>query len=96
MIEYYFETARTLADLTITQTILNFTNLQWIIPHGGGAFPAIEDRFITSQPPVALAGSKAAFASGFFWDVAGPVFPHQVLGLLGYGIPAKQLVYGSV
>ena len=34
--------------------------------------------------------------SSFFWDVAGPVFPHQVLGLLGYGVPASQLLYGSV
>ncbi|KAK3676195.1 hypothetical protein LTR78_003945 [Recurvomyces mirabilis] len=95
LIEYYFETARTLADLTVTQTILNFTNLQWIVPHGGGAFPAVEDRFITSQPPAVQAGSRAAYASRCFWDVAGPVFPHQVLGLLGYGVPTKRLVYGS-
>ena len=34
--------------------------------------------------------------SSFFWDAAGPVFPHQTQGLLGYGVPTSQLVYGSV
>lgn len=29
-----FETARTLQDLTLTQTIHNFTNINYIIPHG--------------------------------------------------------------
>ncbi|KAK4561761.1 hypothetical protein LTR86_004440 [Recurvomyces mirabilis] len=95
LIDYYFETARTLADLTVTQTTLHCTNLQWVIPHGGGAFPAVEDRFIASQPPAAQAECRVAYASRLFWDVAGPVFSHQVLGLLGHGVPTKQLVYGS-
>ena len=29
-----FETARTLEDLITTQTVLNFTNIDYIIPHG--------------------------------------------------------------
>ena len=33
-IEFYFETARMLEDLAITQTILNFTNINYVIPHG--------------------------------------------------------------
>ena len=32
----------------------------------------------------------------FFWDAAGPVFPHQVQGLLGYGVTIEWVVYGSV
>ncbi|KAI7287213.1 hypothetical protein KC345_g632 [Hortaea werneckii] len=38
---------------------------------------------------------KAAYGTRFWWDAAGPVFPHQVLGLLGYGVPSSQLLYGS-
>ncbi len=49
-------------DLTLFQTIANFTALKWIVPHGGGAFPAIEDRFITSSPGL-IAASKAAYSS---------------------------------
>lgn len=37
-------------DLTLTQTIHNFTNIHYVIPHVGGAFPAIEDRFLKSFP----------------------------------------------
>ncbi|RMZ07025.1 hypothetical protein D0862_04397 [Hortaea werneckii] len=94
-IELYFETARTFMDLTISRTIANFTRLHWIVPHAGGAFPSIEDRFITSQSADVIALSKAAYSTRFWWDAAGPVFPHQVLGLLGYGVPSSQLLYGS-
>nr|OQO21605.1 hypothetical protein B0A51_12002 [Rachicladosporium sp. CCFEE 5018] len=49
-VEYYFETARTIVDLTITQTILNYTKMNFVIPYVGGAFPAVEDRSIESCP----------------------------------------------
>jgi 6-methylsalicylate decarboxylase len=64
-VEYYYETARTFMDLTISQTVANFTSLRWIVPHGGGSFPSIEDRFITSQPPAVLASSKAAYSTRY-------------------------------
>ena len=31
----------------------------------------------------------------FWWDSSGPTFFHQVSGLLGYGIPASQILYGT-
>ncbi|KAK5127903.1 hypothetical protein LTR85_005020 [Meristemomyces frigidus] len=93
--EFYFETARTFMDLTITQTIINFTSINWIVPHGGGAFPSIEDRFIDSQPAGVVAASNAAYSTRLFWDAAGPVFPHQVQGLLAYGVPPSQLLFGT-
>lgn len=83
-------------DLTVTQTLANFTALKWLVPHAGGAFPSIIDRFLASQPGDVQARSRAAYATRLFWDVAGPVFPRQVLGLLGYGVPVRQVVYGSV
>lgn len=95
-VEYYFETARTFMDLTLTGTIATFTSLKWVVSHAGGAFPAIEDRFLTSQPADLQSESRTAYATRFFWDVAGPVFPRQVQGLLGYNIPTSQLLYGSV
>lgn len=84
-------------DLTLTQTIVNFTALRWVVPHGGGAFPAIIDRFLTSQPADVQERSREAFRTRLWWDAAGLVFPRQVLGLLhGYNVPTRQLVYGSV
>jgi hypothetical protein len=83
-------------DLTITQTLANFTALKWVVPHAGGAFPSIIDRFLTSQPVEVQGRSRAAYATRLWWDVAGPVFPRQIGGLLGYDVPVGQIVYGSV
>lgn len=47
-------------DLTLSQTIRNFTNLHYAIPHAGGAFFAIEDRFLKSIPALD-AVSKAMY-----------------------------------
>ncbi|KAK6390283.1 hypothetical protein LTR65_005658 [Meristemomyces frigidus] len=70
LVEYYFETTRTFMDLTISQTIINFTSLNWIVPHAGGAFPSVEDRFIDSQPAGVIAASKAAYSTryAFIWN----------------------------
>jgi hypothetical protein len=83
-------------DLTVTQTLANFTALKWIVPHGGGSFPSVIDRFLTSQPAEVQARSRAAYATRLFWDLAGPVFPRQIGGLLGFGVEVGQVVYGSV
>ncbi|KAF9014208.1 hypothetical protein BDQ17DRAFT_1342277 [Cyathus striatus] len=93
-IEFYFETARTLMDLTLTQTIHNFTNIHYVIPHVGGAFPATLDRILKSAPAI-YDSSLAIYSTRFWWDSAGPTYYHQVSGLLGYGIPKSQLVYGT-
>ncbi|KAJ4377174.1 hypothetical protein N0V86_006616, partial [Didymella sp. IMI 355093] len=93
-IEFYFETARVLQDLAVTQTILNFTNICYIIPHVGGAFPSIADRLLKSFP-VIYNRTMAALQTRFFWDSAGPTYFHQVGGLLAYSIPATNLLFGT-
>ncbi|KAF9462714.1 hypothetical protein BDZ94DRAFT_703929 [Collybia nuda] len=93
-IEFYFETARTLMDLTLTQTIHTYTNIHYVIPHVGGAFPAAIDRILKSAPTI-YDSSMAIYATRFWWDSAGPTYYHQVSGLLGYGIPKSQLLFGT-
>ncbi|RDI88931.1 hypothetical protein Vi05172_g1350 [Venturia inaequalis] len=93
-VEFYFETARTVMDLTFTQTFQNFTSLKYIIPHCGGAFPSIEDRSLSSNPRLKN-NSQEIYNTRLWYDSAGPTFPHQVQGLLAYGVPKTQLVYGS-
>lgn len=93
-IEFYFETARMLQDLAVTQTILNFTNIDYIIPHVGGAWPSVADRLLKSYPTL-YDRTLAALQTRFYWDSAGPTYFHQVAGLLAYGVPAKQLLFGT-
>lgn len=45
VVEFYFDNARTFMDLTLSQTIFNFTKIRYHLPHEGGSFPSIEDRF---------------------------------------------------
>lgn len=93
-IEFYFETARTLMDLSLTQTIHNFTSINYIIPHVGGAFPAAIDRILKSAPTI-YDSSLKIYQTRFWWDSAGPTYYHQVSGLLGYEVPKTQLVFGT-
>jgi 6-methylsalicylate decarboxylase len=93
-VEFFFETARTLADLAVTQTILNFTNINYIIPHVGGAFPSVADRLLKSYPAIYNA-TMSALQTRFYWDSAGPTYFHQVGGLLAYGVPATRLLFGT-
>ncbi|KAL1856517.1 hypothetical protein Daus18300_010674 [Diaporthe australafricana] len=93
-VEYYFDTARAMMDLTLTQSFVNFTNIRWIFSHCGEAFPSIEDRFLKLQP--AIEGpAKTVYGSRVCYDSAGPTYFAQVKGLLGYGVPTSQLVFGS-
>ncbi|KAG5634011.1 hypothetical protein H0H81_003895 [Sphagnurus paluster] len=93
-IEFFFETARTLMDLTLTQTIHQFTNIHYVIPHVGGAFPATIDRILKSAPQI-YDSSLSIYSTRFWWDSAGPTYFHQVSGLLGFGIPKSQLLFGT-
>ncbi|KAK3400897.1 hypothetical protein B0T20DRAFT_154772 [Sordaria brevicollis] len=93
-VEFYFETARALMDLVLSQTLIKYTNIRWSIAHVGGAFPAIEDRFVKKNPALEKL-AKQALNSRVWYDSAGPTYFAQVKGLLGYGVPTSQLVFGS-
>lgn len=95
LVEFYFETARALMDLVLSQTLIKYTNVRWSIAHVGGAFPAIEDRFVKKSTALEKL-AKQALNSRVWYDSAGPTYFAQVKGLLGYGVPSSQLVFGSV
>jgi hypothetical protein len=49
IVEFYFETARTVMDLTLSRVLVQYKNIRYIIAHVGGAFPAIQDRFLKQR-----------------------------------------------
>lgn len=93
--EFYMETARTFVDLTIEQTIHNFTNTHFILPHVGGAFPTMIDRVLKTVNPELYDSSLEIYRTRFWWDSAGPTYYHQIDGLLAYGVPKANLLFGS-
>lgn len=58
LVEFYFDTARTVMDLTISQTIQNFTKLRYAVSQEGGSFPSIEDRFLISFPALEVSSKQ--------------------------------------
>jgi hypothetical protein len=82
-------------DLALTQTMHNFTHIQYILPHSGGSAPSVMDRFLKSFPATYDATMRV-FQERFWWDSAGPTYFHQVQGLLAYGIPKSRLLFGTV
>lgn len=85
-------------DLLVSNTLQNYTNIRYQLPHTGGSFPSILDRFLVTFPALLPQTSQiyALLAQRIWYDTAGPTFPHQVQGLLAYGVGKEQLVYGSV
>ncbi|KAI9689633.1 MAG: hypothetical protein M1820_010131 [Bogoriella megaspora] len=95
LIEFYFETARTLRDVTLSGTLLNFTSLHWVAAQIGGSFPSIIDRFITRETSDFQNAAKTAYRQRIWWESAGTTYLDQVQGLLAYGVPKTQLLFGT-
>ncbi|MEU5658700.1 amidohydrolase family protein [Streptomyces sp. NPDC047737] len=98
MVEFVFDTARTVTDLLFAGTLLRHPGLKVVVPHCGGALPVLADRingfmrlFMPSQDgtPDAVAQLRE-----LYYDVAGPAFPRQVPALLNLARP-ERLLYGS-
>ncbi|KAF2010716.1 amidohydrolase 2 [Aaosphaeria arxii CBS 175.79] len=92
--EFYFETARAISSITANRTILEYPNIHWRVSHGAGAFPSIQDRFLIGFPKDAEDVRKA-YATRFWYDSAGPVYPNQIKGLMANGVPTSQFVFGT-
>ncbi|WP_395575988.1 amidohydrolase family protein [Streptomyces sp. BK79] len=99
MVEFVFDTARTVTDLLMAGTLERHPGLEVIVPHCGGALPVLADRingFMKLFLPPAETGTPDAVDQlrRLHYDMAGPAFPRQVPALLGLAEP-DRLLYGS-
>lgn len=100
--EFMFDTARMLVNLFVSGTVARNPDINFIIPHLGGAMPPILSRFtgfsavIPHMPTVTQDDVKRALQRQFYFDLAGFAFPTQIIGLVyGVGIDHHRLLYGS-
>ncbi|MFI9423082.1 amidohydrolase family protein [Streptomyces achromogenes] len=98
MVEFVFDTARSLTDLIFTGTIERHPDLKIVVPHCGGALPVLADRidafsrlFMPGEEPAPDATTQLR---RLYYDLAGPAFPRRLPALLGLADPAR-LLYGS-
>lgn len=96
VIEFIFDTARSVTDLLLAGTLQRFPRIALIVPHCGGALPVLADRI---NGFVQMAGHTDApdvneQLRQLYYDLAGTPFPHQLPALLSL-VGAGQVLYGS-
>ncbi|WP_225635565.1 amidohydrolase family protein [Streptomyces solaniscabiei] len=99
MVEFIFDTARTVTDLLMAGTLGRHPGLRVIVPHCGGALPVLADRidgFMKLFLPSGAGDAPDAVEQlrRLHYDMAGPAFPRQVPALLSLVEP-DRLLYGS-
>ncbi|KAK7225089.1 hypothetical protein V2G26_013092 [Clonostachys chloroleuca] len=78
LLDFPFDTARTVADLFLSGVPARFSNIRWIIPHAGGGLIPTLDRLLLY--PILYPGGatltadtlKEALSTQFYFDLAGP------------------------
>jgi predicted TIM-barrel fold metal-dependent hydrolase len=96
MLEFPLETARAVTDLLLSGTLERHPRLTVVVPHGGGAFPAVADRvtLFGAVLPESQGLDVAGQLRRLWFDLAGMPVPHQLPSLLSLAGP-ERLLYGS-
>ncbi|WP_406163482.1 amidohydrolase [Streptomyces sp. NBC_00882] len=99
MVEYIFDTARTVTDLVMAGVVARRPRIRVIVPHCGGAVPVLADRineFMRLFVPSGKSPAQDAVEQlrGLYYDMAGTAFPRQVPALLKLVDPDRVL-FGS-
>jgi 6-methylsalicylate decarboxylase len=98
ILEFMFDTTRTVTNLIYSGTLDRCPDISWIIPHAGAALPSLVGR-IDMMRAVApdrchAAEPVANYLGRFHYDVAGPRTDDSLRGLLGIA-NSKHVLYGS-
>ncbi|CAM1506171.1 Fc.00g058120.m01.CDS01 [Cosmosporella sp. VM-42] len=99
-LDFPFETARTFADLFVSEVPSRFPNLRWIMPHvGGGLIPTL-NRIITYSslyPDLSLtvASMKETLAKSFYFDLAGPWPVTEAIPPILRWVDYTKILWGS-
>lgn len=98
MIEFLFDTARTVTDLVLSGVHERFPDMPIVIPHVGGVIPLIADRIQgfmrifgdPNSPPPDVHGALRRF----YYDLAGDPFPRMLPALLTIA-DQDHVLYGT-
>ncbi|GAA0368886.1 amidohydrolase [Actinoallomurus spadix] len=97
MIEFLFETARTVIDFILSGAAAAFSRIRLIVPHLGGVLPLLTERveaFRTISGEAADRVTVADILGRFYYDLAGMPSKQQIAALTGIARP-ERLLYGS-
>jgi predicted TIM-barrel fold metal-dependent hydrolase len=98
MLEFLFDSTRTVSDLAFTGVFTRHTGIQWLFTHGGGTLPLLADRmelfrilFLGGDPNDPTVQEQLR---GLWYDMAGSPFPNQIPALVA-AFGSEKLLYGS-
>jgi predicted TIM-barrel fold metal-dependent hydrolase len=100
MLEFMFETTRSITDLVLSGVLRRYPDLRIIVPHAGAALPVLAGRVDMLAPVLANTGNGADLASLraalkiLHFDLAGVPVEEQLAALLAVADPSR-LHYGS-
>lgn len=101
MLEFMFETTRTVTDMIFAAVAERYPHIRFLIPHCGATLPLVADRVELfrsllpgshGRPPATL--STRQQLQRFWYDLAGTPFPSQAVALV-QTMGESQLLYGS-
>ncbi len=99
MMEFMFETTRTVFDLILSGAMDRWANLRLIVPHAGAAIPVLADRAASMIPLLELGPDMDgprffAHLKRLHYDLAGQPIPRLLPALLSLA-DTDRLLYGS-
>jgi 6-methylsalicylate decarboxylase len=100
VLEFIFETTRSIADLVLSGVLQRFPDLRIIVPHAGAALPVLASRVDMLAPILAEIGNKPnaprlrEALKILHFDLAGVPVEEQLAALLAVADPSR-LHYGS-
>lgn len=98
MMEFLFDTTRTITNLILNRTLKRFPGVRFVVPHAGAFLPLLADRLFafTAYLPSRDNDMPDVYGElkGLYYDVAGFCVPRQLSVLLGITNP-DHLLYGS-
>ena len=97
MLEFLFDTARTVIDYVLSGNAERYPAIKLVIPHAGGVLPLLAERVqlfrsIAGEP--ADRPSVSQLLARYYFDLAGPTSRTQ-LDALTAAASAERLLYGS-
>jgi 6-methylsalicylate decarboxylase len=99
MLEFMFETTRSVTNLILSGVTQRYPEVRIIVPHAGAALPVLLDRIAGLTPILGLSSSfsEAALFEEFkklYFDLAGTPLPRLLPALLTLA-KADHILYGS-
>lgn len=100
MIEFIFETTRTVTDMIFAGIAASYPDIRFLIPHCGAALPLLAERIelfrsllpgADGQPPCPLTTQAQ---ERFWYDLAGFPLPNQAR-VLASTVGNERILYGS-